>query len=301
MNTENTKTQKHKNTENKKTRKQVLSVFFVFLVLLLVTPAPAAATSHEPQCCIQERSELGNTWSLDVDVDEPCRVKPENENCRSTVPARCFDVRTADGTVRRCTPGKRERGTPCSSEPAACKAALIQTISNCPNLSAADCDNPSNRAGCFLYNNRCYSRVDGNVCPRIIDPDNCAKSSRCRWQNNSCLSLLEAGLSGQYTKSGDSPLPECAFGGTCRDVNDLIRLVLRYASRLFSLLGVIGFVMFVYGGLMMVLSFGNPEKFKQGQMALVAAIIGIAIALSAYLLVNFILSSIGATAEFRAL
>lgn len=277
--------------------------FFLLLGILIVPiflPAPAAATSHEPQCCLPEISELGNTWS--VDPDAPCRVKSSpTENCRSGVPARCFDVRTADGLVRRCMSGKRERDIVCSVEPAACKAALIQTISNCPNLSVGDCENDRNRASCFLYNNRCYSRVDGNVCPGITNATDCAKSTRCRWQSNRCISLLEAGLSSQYVTSSGSPLPDCAFGGTCRDVNDLLRLVLNYASRLFSLLGVIGFVMFVYGGLMMVLSFGDAEKFKKGQMALVAAIIGIAIALSAYLLVNFILSSLSVTAEFRAI
>ena len=269
------------------------------LLTLLLLPAPASAQVQ--QCCLFERSQLGFTWSLDS--ERPCRVKPENENCRPEIPPQCANIRTeGGGSIRRCTTeGERETDILCNAQPAACKAALIQTLINCPNLTAAECETGRNGASCFAYNNRCYSRVDGNVCPQIRDPDNCAKSSRCRWRDNRCLSLLEAGLSGQYTKSADSPLPDCAFGGTCRDVNDLLRLALNYSKKLFSLLGVIGFVMFIYGGITMVLSFGSPEKFKQGQLALTAAIIGIVIALSAYLLVNFILNAIGATAEFRAL
>ena len=266
------------------------------ILTLLLLPAPAAAGQvNSTQCCIKEEAKRGEEFKA-----YDCYVKPDSQTECNIVVTRgqCRSSRVGIS----CDPDRKERQDDCVKNSALCRAALIETLINCPNLSAADCENERNRASCFLYQNRCYSRVDGNVCPRIRDADNCAKSSRCRWRDNRCLSLLEAGLSGQYATSSDSLLSDpCITRGTCRDVNDLLRLALNYSKRLFGLLGVIGFVMFVYGGITMVLSFGSPEKFKKGQMALVAAIIGIVIALSAYLLVNFILNAIGATAEFRAI
>ncbi len=91
----------------------------------------------------------------------------------------------------------------------------------------------------------------------------------------------------------DGPLPECAFSGTCRDVNKLLELAINIGEWLFKIIGSLGFVFFIYGGFSMVISFGNAEKFKKGQQVLVAAIIGMIIAFGAYAIVKFLLESLG--------
>lgn len=96
----------------------------------------------------------------------------------------------------------------------------------------------------------------------------------------------------------EGPLPECAFDGSCADVNKLLELVINIGKWFFSIIGSLAFVFFVYGGFTMILSFGSAEKFKKGQQVLVAAVIGMIIAFGAYALVNFLLTSLGVSDSF---
>ena len=52
------------------------------------------------------------------------------------------------------------------------------------------------------------------------------------------------------------------------------------------------------GGLFMIVSFGNAERFKKGQQILVAAVIGMIISFSAFLLVNYILEALNVSDYF---
>lgn len=99
----------------------------------------------------------------------------------------------------------------------------------------------------------------------------------------------------------DGPLPDCAFDGTCRNVNDLLTLIVNWGQRIFGLIGSFALVMFIYGGFTMILSAGNSEKVKKGRDILVAAVIGLTIAFSAYLLVDFILDALKVSDEFRGI
>lgn len=62
-----------------------------------------------------------------------------------------------------------------------------------------------------------------------------------------------------------------------------------------AILGIVGAValfMFVYGGVMMIVSGGKPEKIQTGKSVLTWAVIGLAVIFSSYLLVNFIISGL---------
>jgi hypothetical protein len=66
-----------------------------------------------------------------------------------------------------------------------------------------------------------------------------------------------------------------------------------------AVLGVIGAValfMFVYGGILLLSSGGRPDQIKKGKDVLIWAIIGIAVILASYALVEFIISALTATA-----
>ncbi len=95
------------------------------------------------------------------------------------------------------------------------------------------------------------------------------------------------------------PLPDCAFDGSCRNVNDVLELMVNWGQRIFGMIGSFALVMFVYGGFVMILSAGNAEKVKQGRDILTAAVIGLVIAFSAYLLIDFILDALNVSNEFR--
>ena len=97
-------------------------------------------------------------------------------------------------------------------------------------------------------------------------------------------------------------LPDCAFTyDGCRDINEVVLLGINIGKMIFSLIGTVAFVMFMYGGITMITSFGNAEKFKQGQGILVAAVVGIIISLGAYLLVDTILDALGVAKDFRVI
>lgn len=97
------------------------------------------------------------------------------------------------------------------------------------------------------------------------------------------------------------PLPDCVWREDCRDVNDFITLIINWGDNLFALIGSLAFVMFVYGGFMMIFSAGNAEHVKKGQQILVAAVVGLIIAFSAYLLIRFILDALDVSAPYRAI
>ena len=97
-----------------------------------------------------------------------------------------------------------------------------------------------------------------------------------------------------------SILPGCATTKTgCREINTLLETAINIAKILLGLLGVIAFIMFIYGGLVTILSFGSPEKYKKGTQVLVNAVIGIIIAVSAYLIIDIVLTTLGVDPAFR--
>lgn len=99
----------------------------------------------------------------------------------------------------------------------------------------------------------------------------------------------------------DGVIPECAFSGTCENVNDLLQLGINIGKYVFSIIGSVAFLAFVYGGFTIVFSFGSAEKVKKGTEVLIAAVTGMAIAFGAYMLINFILDALNVTQDFRGI
>jgi len=95
------------------------------------------------------------------------------------------------------------------------------------------------------------------------------------------------------------PLPDCAFSGTCRDVNDLVVLMVNIGRYLFGIIGSLALAMFIYGGFTWLTSMGNPEKVKKGGSIVFGAAIGLLISFSAYLLIDFVLDALQVTSDFR--
>ncbi len=143
----------------------------------------------------------------------------------------------------------------------------------------------------------------------------CADANQvCCFKTGSATSGSAAGTSFEKPTSGNTdsfvptkpdkylgPLPPCAWAGTCRGINDVLSVAVKWGSRIFGFIGSMAFVMFVYGGFMMMISMGNAERVKKGTDIMVAAVVGLIIAFSAYLIVGFILDAIGVTdPQFRA-
>ncbi|HRH23450.1 MAG TPA: pilin [Candidatus Magasanikbacteria bacterium] len=152
---------------------------------------------------------------------------------------------------------------------------------------------------------KCLAKADPGINCTQLPPDVCSAANYCTTgENNTCIKktvqveqskAIDKYIADRYGKPAgyDGPLPDCAFTGSCRNVEDLLQLGVNVANWLFGIIAGLGFAFFVYGGLTMVLSFGNSEKVGQGKQILVAATVGIIIAFSAYVLVSFIVKAIG--------
>jgi len=79
-------------------------------------------------------------------------------------------------------------------------------------------------------------------------------------------------------------LPDCpASGCTFCDLSKLGQNVINFSIEIASVLA-IAFI--VYGGIMMMLGSGNPQKIKESQGVIWAAIIGVVIALTTWIILN---------------
>ncbi len=90
-----------------------------------------------------------------------------------------------------------------------------------------------------------------------------------------------------------SLIAECGKAGkisewqSCADITVLVSLMLDLVDYLFGIIGALALGAFVYGGFMLIISQGNPEKVKQGTGAMINAVIGLVVAFGGYMLVSF--------------
>lgn len=63
--------------------------------------------------------------------------------------------------------------------------------------------------------------------------------------------------------------------------------------------GAAALIMFVIGGIQMIIAAGNSENFKKGQQTLINALIGLAVIFCSYMIINFVLTTVGAQSWTR--
>ncbi|MDD5625639.1 MAG: pilin [Patescibacteria group bacterium] len=85
--------------------------------------------------------------------------------------------------------------------------------------------------------------------------------------------------------------PICACCGDCT-TNDFLGLGLNIANIILKYLGVIALVLFIFGGIMWMTSAGSEEKVKKGKAIIMGAVVGMAIVLSAYVIVQMLMQSL---------
>ncbi len=79
----------------------------------------------------------------------------------------------------------------------------------------------------------------------------------------------------------------------CRDVSIFVTLLINVAGYLFTIVGALALLFFIYGGFTLILSRGATDQVKKGKDAMVAAVIGLIIVFGAYMLVNFLGNAVG--------
>jgi hypothetical protein len=82
-------------------------------------------------------------------------------------------------------------------------------------------------------------------------------------------------------------------------LNDFIKIAANVAKFIEGIIGSLALLMFVYGGILMIISAGSSEKVTKARGVLVGAVIGLAIFFASYLLIGFILVKAGLVVEGR--
>jgi len=88
-----------------------------------------------------------------------------------------------------------------------------------------------------------------------------------------------------------SILPSCTSTGRCT-ICDLVQTAINIGQYVLGFIGSITLLMFVYGGVVMLTSAGNPSKVQEGKSILINAVIGLLIAFLAYTVVTFVVSAV---------
>lgn len=93
---------------------------------------------------------------------------------------------------------------------------------------------------------------------------------------------------------GGQIVPTACTGEQGKDVNtcglnELLQVVINIASLIVAATGTAALVMILYGGVLWIISAGSQEKIQQGKAAITAAVIGLAIVLTSWIVVNFII------------
>jgi len=76
-------------------------------------------------------------------------------------------------------------------------------------------------------------------------------------------------------------------------LDGFIQLAVVVAKYILSITGALALLMFVYGGTMMLLSAGTPDKITKAKSILIGAIIGLVIVFTSYTIIGFILQKTG--------
>lgn len=98
-------------------------------------------------------------------------------------------------------------------------------------------------------------------------------------------------------------IPQCALNnpvaghpeaeGECRSISIFVILLLQGTSYLFTIVGALALLFFIYGGFTLILSRGSTDQVKKGKDILVASIVGLIIVFGAYTLVRFLGTAVG--------
>ena len=76
-------------------------------------------------------------------------------------------------------------------------------------------------------------------------------------------------------------------------LNEMVSVVAKYANRILAIVGSLALLAFIIGGLMMMLSAGNPEWVTRGKQTLIGAVIGLTIVFTSYTIIYFVFNALG--------
>lgn len=88
-----------------------------------------------------------------------------------------------------------------------------------------------------------------------------------------------------------SLLPSCAEAGDC-NLCDIVGVFINFAALIVEWLGLLAVLMFIIGGVFIIIAGGNAERLKRGRQILGGTIIGSLLVMTGWLIVNFTLAAL---------
>ena len=78
------------------------------------------------------------------------------------------------------------------------------------------------------------------------------------------------------------------------ELNDFVQVGVNVTKIILGTVGSLSLLMFVYGGVMMLISAGNSDQVSKAKGIIMAAIIGLVIVFVSYIIISFVISALGA-------
>lgn len=85
-------------------------------------------------------------------------------------------------------------------------------------------------------------------------------------------------------------------GADC-ELNDFTITAVKIARWILGVVGGLALLMFIYGGVMLLISGGNQQRVEQGRQILTNAVIGLVVVFLTYMIISLVLSALGVEAE----
>jgi len=95
-----------------------------------------------------------------------------------------------------------------------------------------------------------------------------------------------------FNQSQAGGVVSCSGAG-CK-LNDFAITAVKIARWLLGVVGSLALLMFIYGGVMLLISGGNQQRVEQGRQILTNAVIGLVVVFLTYMIISFVVSALGA-------
>ena len=77
------------------------------------------------------------------------------------------------------------------------------------------------------------------------------------------------------------------------ELNDFVRVGINVTQWILGIVGSLALLMFIYGGLMFIISSGNSEKVTKAKEIIIGAVIGLVIVFTSYMIIQFTIDALG--------
>lgn len=99
---------------------------------------------------------------------------------------------------------------------------------------------------------------------------------------------------GLLPEEGGESKFDCPEGKNCGNysLNDFVVVMLKVSEWILGIVGSLALLVFVYAGVMLLISAGNSEKITQAKQTIISAIIGLVVVFSSYMIIQFVMESL---------